>query len=114
MKKKLKYITSGIAGLVLLASLAFGTEWAGIAWKGFFGPKHEDVRRQVFKRTRSFNEAKEQELLKLRLEYIREKDETNKKAIAFTIRHKFADYDENLLTPELKKFLKTIKYGESK
>lgn len=108
---KIRYIFGGLLTLVLLGSLAFGTEWAGLAWKGYFAPKHEAVRRQVFKQTRSYNEGKEQELLKLRLEYLRA-DKEDKQAIASTIRHAFADYDENLLTPELRRFLHSMKYGK--
>ena len=103
-----------VAVIVGAIAFAFGAEWLGIAWKGYFNPKHEDVRRETFKRTRSYNEGKEQELIKLRLEYIREKDETSKKAIASTIRLAFADYDEKLLeSAELRSFLKEIKYGSS-
>jgi hypothetical protein len=54
------YIAIGIIVLVMLGSLAFGLEWAGIKWYGFFGPKRAAVRREVFKQTRSYNEGKEQ------------------------------------------------------
>ena len=68
-------IILGVLVIVLITSLAFGMEWLSIQWKGFFGPKHEAVRREVFKQTRSYNEGKEQELLKYRLEYLQSKDE---------------------------------------
>lgn len=110
---KTKIVLLSILALVSLGSMMFGLEWAGIAWKGFFGPKHEAVRREVFKQTRSYNEAKEQELLKYRLEYLRAKDATDKAALASTIRMAFADYDENLLdSTELRAFLAQIKYGQ--
>ena len=113
MIKKIGYGAICILTIALLIGAAFGLEWAGIKWQGFFGPKREAVRREVFKQTRSYNEAKEQELLKYRLEYMRAKDESDKKAIASTIRMSFADYDEKLLdSQELVDFLKKIKYGE--
>jgi len=97
---------------VILAG-AFGLEWAGIKWAGFFGPKREAVRREVFKQTRSYNEGKEQQLIKYRLEYLRASDEGEKEAIASTIRLAFADYDETLLdSEELRVFLKEMKYGK--
>lgn len=109
---KTKIVFLSIASLIVLCVLAFGLEWAGIAWTGFFGPKREAVRREVFKQTRSYNEAKEQELLKYRLEYLKSESETDKAAIASTIRMGFADYDENLLeSVELRAFLRQIKYG---
>jgi len=110
--KYVAYVLLGIVVLVMLGSLAFGMEWAGIKWYGFFGPKREAVRREVFKQTRSYNEGKEQELVKLRLEYLREKDADAKKALASTIRHLFSDYDETLLdSAELRSFLKQMKYS---
>ncbi len=97
--------------LVILLCVAFGLEWLGIGWKGYFGPKHEAVRREVFKQTRSYNEGKEQELLKLRREYLRASDE-DKAGLASIIRHQFADYDETLIdSPELRGFLKKMKYS---
>lgn len=106
------YILLGILVIVLLASLVFGLEWAGIKWYGFFGPKKEAVRREVFKETRSYNEGKEQELIKLRMEYLRATSEEDKKVIASTIRHLFADYPEDHIdSPELRSFLKQIKYS---
>ena len=106
------YVAIGIVTIVLLLSVAFGLEWAGIKWYGFFGPKRAAVRREVFKQTRSYNEGKEQELIKLRREYMMAKDEDTKRVIGSTIRHSFADYDESLLdSPELRAFLKQIKYS---
>jgi len=110
MKHILGWIIAGVAGLTLLIVVAFTLELGGLQWKAFFGPKHEAVRREVFKQTRSYNEAKEQELLKYRLEYLRA-DEDGKRALASTIRHAFADYDDTLLTEELRRFLREIKYG---
>jgi len=107
-------IVAGIIGsLVLVGVLLFGLEWAGIAWYGFFGPKREAVRREVFKETRSYNEAKEQELLKYRLEYLRADSDSDKQAIASTVRLAFADYNETLLdSAELIQFLQQMKRGE--
>lgn len=110
--KVIGYVAVGIVVLVVLLSVAFGLEWAGIKWYGFFGPKREAVRREVFKQTRSYNGGKEQELVKMRLEYLRAKTDDEKKALASTIRHSFSDYDETLLeSPELQSFLKQIKYS---
>jgi len=111
--KIVAWILGIIFSIVLLGSLAFGAEWLGIKWYGFFGPKREAVRREVFKQTRSYNEAKEQELLKYRLEYLRATNDIDKEAIASTIRMAFADYDENLLdSAELRLFLEKMKYGK--
>ena len=115
--KILKTIGVIIMIIIVIAVLivaAFGLEMFGLKWEGYFAPKHEAIRRKVFKETRSYNEAKLQDLAKYRLEYLRAKDKEDKEAIASTIRMMFAEYDENKLPYELKEFLKQIKYGEVK
>jgi len=104
------YVVLGILILALLLSLCFGLTWLGIEWYGFFGPKREAVRREVFKQTRSYNEGKTQQLSKLKIEY-GSADAEKKQALAGTIRHLFADYDETLLPPYLRTFLMKIRSG---
>ena len=104
------YILAGIVALALLIAVAFALELGGLQWKKFFAPKHEAVRREVFKQTRSFNEAKLQELTKYRLEYMLSKDPAEKGAIASTIRLAFADYDTSMLPSELQAFVEEVKY----
>lgn len=108
--KKVGYVLAGIAWVALLIALVFAMELGGLQWKKFFAPKHENVRREVFKATRSFNEAKVQELVKYRLEYMRSNDPAEKGAIASTIRMGFADYDTSKLPYELQMFIEEIKY----
>jgi hypothetical protein len=108
----MKFVALVIAGLILLIVLAFGLELVGLEWTKFFAPKKEEIRREVFEQTKSFNEAKVQDLVKYRLQYIRAKEEIEKKAIASTIRHMFADYSVEKLDQELKQFLTKIKLGE--
>jgi len=98
-------------GVVLLIgvmlSFAFGAEWLGLKWKGYFAPKHAAVDREVFKQTRSFTEGKAQELSKLRMEFMRMKpdDESGRKALASIVRMNFADFNPETLNPELRRFL---------
>ena len=108
----MKFVALVIAGLILLIVLAFGLELVGLEWTKFFASKKEEIRREVFEQTKSFNEAKVQDLVKYRLQYIRAKEEIEKKAIASTIRHMFADYSVEKLDQELKQFLTKIKLGE--
>ena len=99
-------------GIIILSSAAFGLEWAGLKWKGFFAPKHAAVEREVFKQTRSYNEGKVQELSKLRYEYNKEKDSVSRKAILSRVRQAFAEYDETLIdSPSLRIWLEGVKSG---
>lgn len=97
-----------IIGVILLIAAIFGMETASIAWKKHFAPQHENVRREVFLQTRSYNEAKLQELSKYRLEYLKAKakgDIVTTGAIRSTIQHTFAEYDNSKLPPQLEDFL---------
>lgn len=99
-----------VLSIVFLIGLGFTLDYAGLQWFRFIEPQKEDARHEVFKKTRAYNEAKLQELVKLKYEYERA-DKAGKEAIANVIRHTFAEYDENQLPEELKKFVKKIKYG---
>ena len=107
--KTFGYIIGGIIVIVLLIVLAFFMELGGLEWNKFFAPKHEAVRREVFKETRSYNEAKLQDLAKYRLQYLEADNEASKSAIASTVKHMFADYDRSKLPTELSTFLYQVR-----
>jgi len=105
--KVIGIIVTAILSIAALIALAFVLELGGLKWDMYFGPKHAAVEREVFKQTRQFTEGKIQELTKHRLEYFRTKDDLDKRAIASTVRHAFADFDRSSLkNPELESFLK--------
>lgn len=98
--------------LVFLFCLAFGAEWLGIKWKGYFGPKHQDVERTIFRETQSFNRGAETQLADYRLQYMREKDPVVKSAILTTVRSQFADVDpSNISNPDIRSFLQSAITG---
>ena len=47
-------IVGVIAALVIMFSLAFGLKWAGIQWRGFFGPREAAVEREIYESTPSY------------------------------------------------------------
>lgn len=108
----MKEIFIGAAIFLVTIVVFLGLDYGYLHWFQFIEPQKEDARHKVFKATRSYNEGKIQDLVKMRLEYMQARDEESKSAIAFSIRHMFAEYDENQLSSELKYFLKKIKYGE--
>lgn len=100
----------GVAfGIVILIGLSFVLELGGLQWTKYFQPKKENIRREVFENTRSYNEGKIQQLAKYRLEYIKTTDVNQKEAIKSTVRILFANYDEEKLPKELKEFLTLCK-----
>lgn len=109
---KFKITALTILLIISLLSLAFGAEWLGIAWKGYFGPKHEDVKREVWEQTKSRVAAATQEISKRRLEYMKSDDETEKKAIAEYIRSAYANLDpEDINDSALRRFFINCKDG---
>lgn len=102
-------VSIGVALLLIIAILAL--DFGGLQWFKFMEPQREDARHEVFKKTRAYNEAKLQELVKYKYEYSKA-DKDVKEVLEKVIRHAFAEYDENQLTPELRDFVKKIKYGE--
>ena len=110
--KQIGYIVAGLGGLVALVALAFVLELGGLQWERFFAPRYEAVRREVFTNTRSFNEAKLQDLVRYRLQYQQAKTRDDKAAIAAAVRIAYAEYEASRLPVELAGFLRTCKYGE--
>lgn len=112
MKSALKYSILGVVLLVIFTGIGIATDLIKLEYKGFIKVKEENITREAYEETKSYNESKEQDLLKYRLEYLQAETDDEREALAFTIRHIFADYDESKLSPELRDFLKKIKYGE--
>lgn len=102
------YVIAAIVGMALLIALAFALKLGGLQWQKFFAPRHEAVRRQVFKQTRSYNESKTQDLVRFRLQYM-QSDAAGQAALKPTIRLMFADYDASLLPTELASFLREVR-----
>jgi hypothetical protein len=104
---KTKIVVFVIAAIVLLGSLAFGTTWLGIEWHGFFGPKRQNVEREIFEQTRSYVHGKIQDLTRYRLQYLQADTDSERAAIRSTVRMQFAEFDvEQLPHQELKDFWK--------
>lgn len=101
-------IIGTIAIIAIMIALSFGREVLSLKWKKYFAPKHENVRREVFEATHSYNKGKAQELIKYRLEYLRATSDEEKSAIASTIRMSFAGYDASGFPYELKQFLNEV------
>lgn len=90
--------------ILVTTSFSFFSLWH----YGFFAPKQENIRREVFQNTRSYNEGKIHDLAKYRLEYISTKDNDSKKAIRSTVLLMFADYPKERLPLELRSFMDQI------
>jgi len=63
---RIKIFLVSIASIVLLIVLMLAVDYGYLHWFQFIEPQKEDARHKVFKATRSYNEGKVQDLIKLR------------------------------------------------
>lgn len=109
---KLRITAIVVVCILAFIALAFILELGGLEWAKFFGPKRENVRREVFEATKSYNEAKAQDLIRYRMQYMKA-DTIEKKALATMIRDMYADFDiSKLRSVESREFLTKIMKGE--
>ena len=100
----MKYVFWGFLSLIGLIGLGWGLSYNSIWMKRVLGVMHENVNREIFEETKSYNEGKIQQLAKYRLEYLKA-DSEGKEAIKSTIQTMFADFNKDNLPLELEGFL---------
>lgn len=92
---------------VLVMSFIFGLY--GLGWMKFFGPKKENIRRDIFEQTQSYVHGKIQDLAKYQDEY-NKADENGKEAIRQIILLRFAEFDETKIRAiNLRNYLITMR-----
>ena len=74
----------------------------------FFAPKYEQVRRETFEQTKSYNQGMIQELQNMQFEYIKA-DPEHQKALASLILHRAADYPEDKMPADVRDFIHGLK-----
>lgn len=106
-------VVARVMGVLVLFVIVGG----GLAWMvqgnefflyKVFAPARENVRREVFENTKSFNQGMIQELQNLQLEYVQAEEE-HKKALASVILHRSADFPEDKLPEDLRAFIQDLK-----
>jgi len=118
MFKIVGIIMAGMFALVVLfivlGALGLGGRWVNMKVEAWFAPQEQNIQREIFENTKSYNEAKEQELIKYKFEHDKanSKDDVNTmKAVESAVRNAFADYEDDRLSPELQEFVRHCKYG---
>lgn len=94
-----------VAAIVLAVATICVLDYTGLMWESFMGPKRENVRREIYESTRSFNEGKRQDLIKYYYEY-QKADEAGKAGICTVVRQSFAGYDLSVLSIEQRSFVR--------
>lgn len=103
--KTFGYIIAGLLIIAALIGLSFGMETMSIAWKSHFNPQHENVKRETYEASRSFNVGKRQELAKYMYTFNSTTDASVKAATAQMVRLNFAEYNTNELPLEMQDFV---------
>lgn len=113
MKLFLSWAGGFIAFIVLcliVFGLTSGFEFLGIQKDSILNPMREDVRRDVFENTNSYNRGVAVDLARYRFEYQLTKDPVERSALRSAIALKFSDYDASKLQePALRNFLVEIR-----
>lgn len=94
--------------MILLYGLGFLATGGDLAIYKFWAPKQEQVRREVFEQTKSYNQGMIQELQNMQFQYV-QADKAHKDALATLILHRSADFKEENLPYDLKMFIKELK-----
>lgn len=112
------YILGGLLALtvivIVLGALGLGGRYVNMKVEAWFSPREQNIKREVFENTKSYNEGKEQELVKYKFEWDKangKDDVGTMKAVESAVRHSFADYEDERLSPELRDFVSHCKYG---
>jgi hypothetical protein len=103
-----------IAGALVLATLVGGL---GLTWvvqgNDFFlyktfAPRYEAARRDVFEQSKAYNQGMIQELQNMQFQYV-QADKEHKAALASIILHRVADYNSEMLPPDLASFISSLR-----
>lgn len=99
-----------IAGIVLVVlTIPFGAGLYSLGMFKFFGPKQENIRREIFEETKSYVHGKVQDLAKYYEEFQAAEPE-DRDAIRSLIQMRFAEFDESNIRPaKLRNFLSEMR-----
>jgi uncharacterized protein YsxB (DUF464 family) len=111
----MKVVTAALAVLGMV--IAFFAVIAGFAYFGqgldysltkTFSPKYEQVRRNTFEQSQSYNEGMVRDLENIRNQYLHSTNDAEKAALAATFVHRAEAYP-NQLPPDLQSFYTSIR-----
>lgn len=97
-----------LLGLLLTGGAIFGLTYGSLGMQQFFGPKFEQVRRDIYEESWSYNRGKVEHLNRLRLEYLNSENEGHKSALRSVILNEVAAFDRDRLPADLQQFVRRI------
>jgi len=108
----MKTLLSVLAGLVAFLVLTWAIQGNDFFLYKTFAPKYEQVRRETFEQTKSYNQGMIQELQNMQFQYV-QADPAHQAALAAIILRRAADYDLNKLPVDLRNFIEGLKEGRA-
>jgi len=103
---KSKMFLGGFSGLIVFIALILALDYGSFIWDNIMKPKRENLRRDVFEETKSYNQAKIQQIAKYKFEYNKAENDDTKIVIKAVVRNTFTDYDIDNLPNNLKFFVR--------
>jgi hypothetical protein len=105
--RPLLVILGTVVGVAAVGALGWSVTYHELIFQSFFNPKFEDVRRNTFERSKSFQTGAVQELQNMQFEYIKASPE-HKKALADIIRHRATEVPEDAMPQDLQSFISNL------
>ena len=106
--KIVKVIGMVVVGIALFLAISIGIMGYDLFMYKFFGIKFENVRREIFEHSQSYNQGMKQELENMQFQ-IEQADDSHKTALAQIMRHRVSYYGYENLTPDLQRFVDKLK-----
>ena len=103
-----KWTLSAFAAVAALMGITWFVTSYDLQSRKHFDPQYEQVRRDTFTHSQSYNEGMMQNLDKMRIEYATTRDADAREAIASTVRHDYAAFDRSQLSPEDRAFMAQV------
>ena len=94
--------------LLIVFSIAWAVQGNDFFMYKVFAPKMEQVRRETFEQTKSYNQGMIQELQNMQFDYVKTTDPAAKTALASIILHRAADYPREKLPVDLRVFIDSL------
>lgn len=111
MKAVLQTAASVFLAIFLVLTTMAAVQGTDFFLYQYFGPRREEVRREVFEQSHAFRQGAIQELEQLRLDYVRSTPE-QRSGIASLMLHRVAEIpDRNTLPPDLGGFLMCVEHS---
>lgn len=93
-----------IGSLLAVGLVAFAIKGTDLFIYRWFAPREEQVRRETFEQSKAYREGMQQDIQAMAFQY-QTADEAHRGALASMILHRVADFDVDLLSPDLRAFV---------